>query len=248
MFSVLMCCNRDDGFLDEALQSVLKQTYEDFEFLIILNNCSDELYKKILNVDDPRIVVHRTKIGQLSFNLNYGINLASRAYIVRFDADDICHPDRLKETHKILTSDSEIDIIAGSCRLINDKGAVIGNVDLSKSLNWRSVLLRKNPFIHPALALRTDLIIKSRGYMGGFHSEDYELWLRMSDNENIKVAFTNFQMIDYRISEHQARGSKLGYAEVASYFLKRALLKPTLKNGCSVILSLYKFYFKGENK
>ena len=83
MFSVLMCCNRDDGFLDEALQSVLKQTYEDFEFLIILNNCSDELYKKILNVDDPRIVVHRTKIGQLSFNLNYGINLASRAYIDR---------------------------------------------------------------------------------------------------------------------------------------------------------------------
>ncbi|WP_330214210.1 glycosyltransferase [Pseudomonas sp. AM8] len=244
-FSIVMCCNRDEGYLHDAIESVLMQTYRSFEFVIVLNRCADVLYESVAALKDPRISLFRTEIGQLSFNLNLGVNQARGKYIVRFDSDDICHVDRLLESYSIIQNNPDVDILAGSCRIIDSTGSVIGT-RLLGGKNWRSQIKYSNPFIHPAMVIRRDLILSSRGYLGGFQSEDYDLWIRLAKRPDVKCLFTPFPMIDYRISDSQSKGSRQAYAEVASYFLREFLMKPSFSNIVGVILSIPKVFFKSK--
>lgn len=244
-FSVVMCCNRDEGYIHQAIQSVLEQSYSFFEFVIVLNRCADELYESVAAIKDSRIVLLRTEIGQLSFNLNLGVNSASGKFIVRFDSDDICHVDRLEESYRIIVSDPEIDILAGSCRIIDADGKVVGARVLVEQ-DWRSRLAYTNPFVHPAMAIRRDLILSARGYLGGFQSEDYDLWMRLAKREDIKCVFTSFPMIDYRVSDFQSKGSRQAYAEVASYFLREFLIEPGFRKLFSVMVSVFKVFLKSK--
>lgn len=244
-FSVLMCCNRDDGYIRQAIESVLAQSFSSFEFVIVLNRCTDELYEAVAAINDPRIVLFRTEIGQLSFNLNYGVNSAVGTYIVRFDSDDICHVDRLAESYKVIQRDPDTDIVAGSCRIIDAAGNVVGARVLGKQ-DWRSKIAYSNPFVHPAMVIRRELILSARGYLGGFQSEDYDLWLRLAKRADVKCVFTSFPMIDYRVSDFQSKGSRQAYAEVASYFLRDFLVEPEFKKLISVFVSVFKVFFKSK--
>lgn len=244
-FSVLMCCNRDDGYLHQAIESVLAQSFRSFEFVVVLNRCTDALYESVAAIEDPRILLLRTEIGQLSFNLNFGVNRAVGSYIVRFDSDDVCHIDRLAESYKLLKKDPTTDIVAGSCRIIDATGNVVG-FRLLEEQDWRSKIKYSNPFIHPAMVIRRDLILSARGYLGGFQSEDYDLWIRLAKRADVKCVFTSFPMIDYRISDFQSKGSRLAYAEVASYFLREFLIDPSFKKILSVFLSVVKVFLKSK--
>lgn len=244
-FSVVMCCNRDEDYIQQAIKSVLAQSFVFFEFIIVLNKCADELYESVAMIKDPRISLFRTEIGQLSFNLNLGVNNAKGKYIVRFDSDDVCHVDRLKETYSLIVKDPTVDIIAGSCRIINASGTVVG-LRVIKAQDWRSMIAYSNPFIHPAMAIRRDLILSARGYLGGFQSEDYDLWIRLAKRKDVKCAFTSFPMIDYRVSEFQSKGSRLAYAEVASYFLRELLVEPSFRRLFSLVVSVCKVFLKSK--
>ena len=244
-FSVLMCCNRDDGYLHQAIESVLAQSFSSFEFIIVLNRCSDELYESVAAIKDPRILLFRTEIGQLSFNLNFGVNSANGTYIVRFDSDDICHVDRLVESYKLIQKEPDTDIVAGSCRIIDATGNVVG-VRVLGDQDWRSKIAYSNPFIHPAMVIRRNLILSARGYLGGFQSEDYDLWIRLAKLTDVKCVFTSFPMIDYRISDFQSKGSRQAYAEVSSYFLREFLIDPGFKKIISLFFSVFKVFFKSK--
>ena len=86
--SIILAINSDHGFLRDAINSILDQSFEDFEFIIIANNCSDELWLELNKFTDldPRIKIKRLKIGGLIFALNYGLAIAKGAYIARMDA------------------------------------------------------------------------------------------------------------------------------------------------------------------
>ena len=88
-YTFLMCVHKLTPFVGEAVASVLGQTDPDFEFIIVANNCGEDLWCFLNEFDDRRIQLYRTRIGQLSFNLNYGLNLAKEGDILRIDADDI---------------------------------------------------------------------------------------------------------------------------------------------------------------
>lgn len=244
-FSVVMCCNRDDGYIHRAIESVLAQSFGFFEFVIVLNRCSDELYESVAEIKDSRILLLRTEIGQLSFNLNFGVNSARGKYIVRFDSDDICHVNRLEESYKLILKDPATDIVAGSCRIIDAAGRVVG-ARVLEECDWRSKISYSNPFVHPAMAIRRDLILSARGYLGGFQSEDYDLWIRLAKRIDVKCVFTSFPMIDYRISDFQSKGSRQAYAEVASYFLREFLIEPTLSRLFNVFFSVFKVFLKSK--
>lgn len=244
-FSVVMCCNRDDGYINQAIESVLAQNFSRFEFVIVLNRCSDELYEFVATLKDPRILLFRTEIGQLSFNLNFGVNSAIGKYIVRFDSDDVCHVDRLAETYKIIQQNPGTDIVAGSCRIIDAAGNVVGSRVMGEQ-DWRSKITYSNPFVHPAITIKKDLILSARGYLGGFQSEDYDLWIRLAKRADVKCVFTSFPMIDYRISDFQSKGSRQAYAEVSSYFLREFLIEPGVKKLLGVFLSIFKVFLKSK--
>lgn len=240
IFSVLMCCNRDDGFFDKAIISILNQKYREFEFIIVLNNCSNELFEKVSLINDDRIKIFRNKIGQLSFNLNFGIENANGDYIVRMDSDDISYPDRLDNLLYLIKNNKKLDIIAGSADIINENGEIIGESVLNVKMKWRNLVKYKNPFIHPATAIRRDFLISMRGYLGGFHSEDYDLWMRAAKNKKTEVLICSDKHIQYRISKYQARGNLLGYAEVAGFFLRDLILKVNISNVLFLFIAIFK--------
>ena len=243
LFTVLMCINNFNPNVSDAINSILTQTYRNFDFLIIANNCSDSLWDYLKSFEDERILLHRTKIGQLAFNLNYGINLAKSSYVVRMDADDVSAPGRLQMTKDIIISNNYPDIIAGAARLI-DEASVVINTNISPSSSSLKCLWYKSPFIHPATALRVDTLIELRGYLGGFQSEDYDLWLRMARVKKLKIITTNEIYLDYRVSPNQSRGHVLSYSEVTGHLFREAVYNNSLKYLCGALLSIIKRYVK----
>lgn len=218
-FSFLMCVHEDNPFLDKAIRSVLDQDCNDFEFIIVANNCSDNLYDRLSNFDDVRIRLFRTSIGQLSFNLNYGVDKAKGEYIIRMDSDDICLSSRLSTCKRYSTG--EYDVVAFSAEIIDQNDCFIGKRIIG-SENERN-LLYKNPIIHPAVMIKRESLIKARGYLGGFQSEDYDLWLRMY-RSSFKFHFSNEVVLRYRIHNAQSKGALLPYCEVSGYFIRDFLL------------------------
>ncbi|GER12849.1 glycosyltransferase [Variovorax boronicumulans] len=246
-FSFLMCVNRKGPFLAAAIESVLEQTCTDFSFFIVANNCDDELWDFLASYEDSRLSLHRTSIGQLAFNLNFGVNLIKDGYILRIDADDVCLPDRLAITKKYLRELNYPDVLGGAAILINEQDEEIGVSQFPcDNRGIRSGLWRRNPMIHPACAISAKSIIALRGYLGGFMSEDYDLWLRASTDRGFIFRNIDQPLIRYRIGGDQARGNPLGYAEVAGFMLREFLLRGEGKFFLATLLAIFKRYFRAK--
>lgn len=225
-YNFLMCVNRDTGFLGEALSSVLAQSDPEFGFIIVANNCDDALWDRLNNIDDSRVRVYRTGIGQLAYNLNYGIDLAMDGYVLRMDADDICFPDRLAITRKWLEEHDYPDIVGGQAAIIDEVGVIRNHA--RRPLSNRAIrqsLWMRCPIIHPTCALKVSTVLRLNGYCGGFMSEDYELWLRAAREKDIVFANIPEELIKYRISHGQARGRTLGYCETMGYMCRETWLR-----------------------
>jgi O86/O127-antigen biosynthesis beta-1,3-galactosyltransferase len=246
-YTFLMCVNKLTAFVGDAVTSVLGQTDSDFEFIIVANNCNEDLWRFLNTFDDPRIRLYRTKIGQLSFNLNYGLNLARQGYILRIDADDIALPTRLEDTKTKLSDHGYPDLLAGAAFLIDESGHKIGYVSSPcEDAEVKASLWRTNKIIHPACAFRVESVIKLGGYCSGFMSEDYDLWLRASRSKGFTFRNVDVPFIQYRISPGQVRGKSLGYAEVAGHLLREALVLNSLKMLLGSMLACLKRYVKGK--
>lgn len=180
--SVLMPCSRIDSFIDDAITSILKQTYTDFELIIIANGLGSENEQlKKLEKSDSRIKVLSTDIKGLVFALNLGLSEASGKYIARMDSDDISLPTRFQRQLEWIEKNIDYDIVGCRVNLIDEGGELLdkkfpfyeSNAEIIKILPVRNVLC------HPALIFRKESLIRVGGYKYGFMSEDHELFLRM---------------------------------------------------------------------
>ncbi len=224
LFSVVLCVNKKIPFLEDAINSILNQDYSrDFEFIIVANNCDDDLYEYLQTFIDSKIKLHRTKIGQLSFNLNYALDLAFGEYIIRMDADDVSLPNRLEITEKEVLRHGS-DVLGFLANYINENGDFIGETTDYSSRNIRKLLLKKNPFVHPTVAIKKDRLLSVGGYLGGRQSEDYDLWIRLSKLNEVNFKISPIKVLNYRITEEQSKGNALPYCEVSSYFLREFLI------------------------
>lgn len=206
-----MAVNRDDGYLDQAVASVLAQTFQDFEFVIVANNCTDILWSQLQKfTTDPRVRLFRTQLGQLPFNLNYGVDVARGKYIARMDADDICAPTRFAEQIQFFKDHPEVHVLGSAYREINGQGvkgplfiAPLTDEEIRNELPWTCCLA------HPTLMFLRETFLDHRGYAYSLYGEDYDLWLRM--RRSGKVVFANLPtpLLDYRLHEAQSSsGSK----------------------------------------
>lgn len=226
--SVVMCVNRSNPFLGEAIQSILIQTYANFEFLIGANACPDELLEELNSLveADPRVKIVRTSLPQLSFTLNNLIELASGDWIIRMDSDDISESNRL-ERFLIYADKSKASIIGTWTNYINSDNKIIGTFRPQvSSTDIRRWFFLQSQISHPSVAFKRDLWIKMRGYMTSFASEDYDLWLRSilvgELIENIPEV-----LLSYRIHNNQESRDTTCYSAIASYWYREFLIKPS---------------------
>lgn len=237
-YAFLMCVNRDTGFLRDAIDSVLSQTYRNFNFYIIANNCDDDLWNYLLGFNDDRIILKRTVIGQLCFNLNYGLNIIEDDYILRMDADDIALPDRLAKVNRIISENRDIDVLSGNAVVIDTSGNEIGRLGENKKPLWLG-----NSIIHPTVAVKREVLIANKGYSWGFASEDYDLWIRLKER-NYYFYHLQDDLVRYRISDGQSKGGIIPYSESAALLLREFLKTYKFKYLFGTFLAVMKRFLK----
>lgn len=243
-FAVLLCVNRDNPWLSKAIRSVLDQDDPDFEFLIAANACTDELWGGLQTIAalDARIRLFRSEIGQLAFNLNFLADQTRCDYLVRMDADDISEPHRLR-TLRLALKREPVDVLGSAVILIDGDDREVGAMRLPETAaDIKRALLSRTAFCHPSVVLRRQFLLSMRGYMGGFVSEDTDLWLRAL---RVRAAMKNLPipLLRYRIHEYQSIVSRQGYAEVASHWLRELLLAPSWYTFRGFTLALVKSLF-----
>lgn len=240
--SFIMAVNRDNPWLDQAIASVLSQDEPRFEYLICANACDDALWHKLHEhaARDDRIRLFRTSIGQLSFNLNVLADQARTPYLVRMDADDVSLPNRLSTLLAAMQRDG-LDVLGSAVALIDADSREIGTMTFPQSSKAISgALSTRTVFCHPAVILRKQFLLEIRGYLGGFVSEDTDLWLR-ADRMGAKMGNLPDVLLHYRMHQGQSIMSSLGYAEVASHWLRECLLRPSFRSFRGLLISLGKF-------
>ena len=248
--SILLCVNRTNPWLRDAIDSILNQADGDFEFLIAANACSDELWRELNGyiAGDQRVILYRTNIGQLAFNLNFLANLAKGEYLVRMDGDDISEKNRILVLRKSLAT-KRVDVLGSAVTLINRNGEELGKLEFPLTSSEISRLLpTRTVFCHPAVAIRKEFLYQLRGYLGGFVSEDTDLWIRA-----IRMGGGTFQnlsepLLRYRIHPDQSTGDSSGYPEVSAHWWRELLATKNFYAFKGFISSFAKYIFNGLKK
>jgi O86/O127-antigen biosynthesis beta-1,3-galactosyltransferase len=227
--SVLMCTYKYSLFLERAIVSIDKQTHKNIELILVVNCIGNIDYKKIYTFCSKYkfIKIYRTRICQLSYNLNFGMDKCSSNYILRLDDDDICYSNRITKLLKFMLL-HDLDVIGSNADYIDEGGKIIGSSSHLEFDNERikRSLMYKNPIIHPSVLFNKKSVLSIGGYSGGFVSEDYDLWLRLSRNKKIRFMNLEESLIQYRIHPQQSKGSCNAYAEVCGYLFREALVRP----------------------
>lgn len=177
--SVIMPVYNGEDYLDEALSSVLNQTFHDFEFIIIDDGSTDdsiEIIKKYAS--DERVkFISRENFG-LVYTLNEAISLSCGKYIARMDADDICHPERLKKQVEKLNDG--FDICGGHYHLISEDGRFIGSrICPINDDEFLLCMTRTVPFAHGSVMFKRDFLMAHNLKYGETEykqAEDLALW------------------------------------------------------------------------
>ena len=180
--SVILPIYNGEMYLAEAIDSILSQTYHDFE-LIIINDCSSDRTPEILSTytDDRIRIVNNPSNLKLSRSLNKGIELARGQLIARMDADDISLPERFEKQIAFLERNPEIGVVGSQLKKIDENGNFSGYISrelLPEILRWE--LFFGPPLGHPSVMMRADILKTVGGYSNDLLvAVDYELWTRL---------------------------------------------------------------------
>lgn len=203
--TVLMSVYNGEKYLKEAIDSILAQTFRDFEFLIINDASTDSTKSIILSCHDPRIryIENEANIG-LTRSLNKGISLAKGEYIARMDADDVSLPARLEKQVQFLDSREGVGLLGTSWLSINDVGLLLS---VNKACGGAYAA---HSMCHGSVMIRKSTLEKAGGYRPCFkYAQDYDLWLRLSE----VCEADNLSETLYKLRLHSGSISSLRQAE-----------------------------------
>lgn len=182
--SVLMSVFNGDVFLRRAVESIVAQTFSDFEFVIVDDASTDKTSEILAEyaARDSRIHVFRNErnLG-LTASLNVGLSHCRGRYVARMDADDVAEPERFMTQYWFMEEHPDV-AASGTCvRVIDEEGKMLGEKTLALTYEEvKSKMLFNNQFIHSTLFFRADILKDSGGYNEKFKkSQDYELMLRL---------------------------------------------------------------------
>lgn len=188
--SVLMSVYNGEKHLHQAVDSILNQTFKDFEFLIINDGSTDKTAQILQSNYDPRIkIINNDKNIGLTKSLNKGLKIARGKYIARMDADDISMPERLEKEVRLLERRKNVGLVGTYCLVINENGKVF--YEFKSSANEKILkknLLAENQFTHGSAMFRRRCLEKAGDYREEFVvAQDYDLWLRIAEFSDLAI-------------------------------------------------------------
>lgn len=214
MISVIMSTYKEDErLLRESIESILNQTYRDFEYIIILDYPDNDIHKSVIEeyaFKDNRIhfYINEKNMG-LTDSLNRGLSLCHGEYIARMDADDISLPNRLERQMKYLEK-NHYDLIGGITEMINENGSLLYSIKsvptdpkkINKALRYSQCIA------HPTWLGRKEVFEKNAGYRHMPLCEDYDFTLRAVLNGFV-VSNLNEAVLKYRMTSNSISRSNL---------------------------------------
>lgn len=219
-------------YVGEAIESVLKQSFSDFEFIIIDDGSEDNSLSVIESFKDGRIIIIRNRHDFIT-SLNSGWNAAKGKYIARMNADDIMHIDRLKVQQSVMEEDPEITVCGGYISFFSEKMAsrVMGSGFVG-IIDYPMIELLKKCFIpDPTTMIRKDFIDRhSIRYRHDYvYAEDYRLWFDISRYGGLFyvepqiLLFYRFSksQLTYRKKDEQEETASRVKADVLEYLVSK---------------------------
>ena len=199
MVTVLMPVFNGERFLSEAIDSILNQSFKNFEFLIINDGSTDNSESIIKGYHDLRIKYVSKKNEGVSKTLNYGIQIAKYNYIARMDCDDIATQDRIKIQLDFMIKNPKFVLVGGSAVEINEEGEYIR--DRITEVNEEKIRERLpfTSFISPTVMFRKDVAKQTNGYPEEINKgEDAIFFYRMCQKGSV-INLPN-RLLNYRVS------------------------------------------------
>ena len=199
--SVVMSVFNGGTFLAPAMESVLGQTFRDFEFIVVDDGSTDDSASVLEGFHDPRIKVIRQENRGIAAALNRAIGVAQGEYIARQDADDISLPNRFAAQVRFLAEHPEVAVLGTAALLVDSRGRPFSRFATYVQHERLVKELKRGfcPLMHGSVMLRRQAILEAGCYDPRFERiQDVELWLRMSDRHRL----ANLREILYLLRKH----------------------------------------------
>ena len=246
----------------ETIDSILAQTFKDFELIVVDNESSDNTEEVIKSYTDRRIRYFRHQNnGLVAVNRNYGISKANGEYIAFCDDDDLWMPEKLERQVKLLDPNKELGLVYSDSYIMDENGNLERDTLLSSSRLFRGNVFDKLFQMNciPMLTVMIRREVLSR--VGGFDpkyiiAQDYDLWLRIADH--YPIDFTKEPLAKYRIhsgsvSRNQELAANEGFRLTEYWLDKKANLergfRGKVKQRRAILnASLMLYYFRNGEK
>jgi len=223
LVSVVMPAYNSEKYISEAIESILNQTFKDFEFIIINDGSTDStpnIIDKYARLDKRIIVLNNEKNLNIAESRNRGVEIAKGKYIATMDSDDRALPDRLKNQLEFLESNKDIAISIGNINIMDGKGVFqyTRNYPVADK-DIRSKVYRFNPFPNPTIMCRREVYEKNGKYNNAYVPiDDFDFWLRAGTQ--FKFGNCGNIVLDYRVASKSASHGKIRLTEKITFKLR----------------------------
>ena len=236
--SVVLPVYNGARYLREAIESILNQTFSDFEFIIIDDGSTDDTPKIFDAYNDVRIIrVGNERHVGLVASLNYGLEIARGEFIARMDSDDVSYPERFERQIRFLEENSSVGVLGTNVAITGSRGkrmSVLKEPPTHELIHWK--MLFSTAVIHPAVMMRREIVVREGGYNPAFIGiEDTELWTRLI----IKTKFANLQeiLLDYRLHSKSISSTRNEKQHRQGIMLRQRLCENIMKRRAPEIVA-----------
>lgn len=214
LVSVVMSVYNGEQWLPSAIESIIHQTYSNWEFIIVDDNsnaATKEILSRYSNHPKFNILVNKTNLG-LTKNLNTAIANANGELIARMDADDISSSERFEKQVAFLIQHPDASVISSFIECIDQNGNQKENwADDRNANSWRKIkalLPWKSCLAHPTVMFRKNVFEKYKYNESQLHSQDWDLWLQLAADNKI-IEKINEPLLQYRVHTQSVTSGSL---------------------------------------
>lgn len=205
--------NTPKNYINKAIDSILNQSFQDFEFIICNDSCTDDTFDNIqTKYKDNRIVwIQNDKNRGLAYTLNHCLNVANGEYIARMDSDDDSLPKRLEKQVKFLDENIDFDVVNCNINVFDDNG-IYGERTYHELITKKDFVF-SNPIVHPAVMVRKkayDMVGNYRDIPKTYRNEDYDVFMRMQI-KGIKMYTIQEKLFNFREDKNSYGRRKYKY-------------------------------------
>jgi glycosyltransferase involved in cell wall biosynthesis len=227
LVSVLLPVYNAEKYLNLAIESILRQSFKDFEFVIIDDKSTDsskQIIASYATIDSRIKFISNPENQGGCRTLLAGLSHCNGTYIVRMDNDDWSFPDRLAKQVRYMESNRRVGILGGAIELINERGVVIGRRHYESSdERIRKKIFFSSPFAHPAVIIRRSVLDVVGAYNISYApADDYELYFRIgkvSEFANLTDVILKYRVSNGSMTVTQTRKMEIETVRVRNVYL-----------------------------